>query len=225
VLHELAVPIVALRGSLDFAKHELASKDIRLSEDWIQEAWTCTEFMVQMIQNAEIIANRDLAQPAVNLGDIKLDEVAKSGAMQAMRLLPKEFSSNNMANLNDLKMIPSLRGDRELLTQLWFNLFWFSLRGSRKSKTEVLAEATEYGWRIFYRNHRPIAPSGGNPLVSTARIPEEVLMSKKSSAMTMALIVGREIMRQHGGEIEISETERLTQIILFFPERLFESRF
>ncbi len=148
VVHELQMPIVAVRGALDFASHELKSKGVALSEDWLADAWEWTDVMVRLLHNAQILAAHAAGGAAIRTAKLRFLPDVITPAMHAVSVFLRERGlTPSVVRFHNLDKIPPIFADKALLIQLFFNLLSNSLKyGGRDPRIEITSERSRGGW-------------------------------------------------------------------------------
>lgn len=225
VIHELQMPVVALRGTLDFASHELKEKGIALSEDWLGDAWRWTDLMVRLLQNAQIVAASQLGKSTVRFTKLLfLPDVIRPALNAASVLFQERQSSPTAVNLHNLESIPPLYADKNLLSQAVFNLVSNSLKyGGNDPRIEITAEETrEGGWSIKFQDWGIGVPTDDVPQIFSAGYRGRNASSQNVAGTGIGLFVAREIMGRHSATVELTNPRAPTEFTLSLPARLFK---
>lgn len=222
VIHELQVPVVALRGSLDFASRELKDRGVTMSEDWLGEAWQWTELMVSLLQNAQIVAASEMGKQTIRVSRLNFLKDIVNPAMRAVSVLFRERGiSQSAVAFRHLEILPPLYADKTMLHQLLFNLLSNALKyGGRDPRIEIAAEKEQGGWNIKFRDWGIGVPDAEAPNIFSGGYRGRNAVIQSASGIGMGLYVTREILRQHGGTIDLTQVQNPTEFTIFLPERL-----
>ncbi len=220
--HELRVPIVAIKGAIEFIIDTPGSKDF-FNQDYPGDIESWTELMTRVVDNADVYRYADKGELEIRPEKVFLLTNVIAPAIRQVRLLLKarDFSPRNITYIG-FENFPVLWLDRNRFQQIIFNLLSNSIKYAYDDPEnfEVEIEGTEKG-SYFYIYIRDWG-TGIEETTEMEEVFEEEFRGSKAVDMNvtgqgLGLWVVKQIIEKHEGEIRVSKSHLPTEIEIKLP--------
>jgi len=213
--HEVKNPLSGIRGAAQLLEQDVDAAGRELTQLICDE----TDRIVALVDRMEAFSDhRPVTREAVNIHEVleRVRKVAQSGFARHARLI-EEYDPS----------LPSVRGNRDLLVQVFLNLVKNAAEALPGSDGEIiLTTAYRHGLRLAVpggegRQHLPLMVSvtdnGGG-------IPEDLrpylfdpFVTTKRNGTGLGLALVAKVIGDHGGIIEFDSQPRRTVFRVFLP--------
>jgi len=213
--HEVKNPLSGIRGAAQLLEQDADAAGRELTQLICDE----TDRIVALVDRMEAFsAHRPIARDAVNIHELleRIRKVAQSGFARHVRLV-EEYDPS----------LPPVRGDRDLLVQVFLNLVKNAAEALPGSDGEIiLTTAYRQGLRLAapggrQRQHLPLMVSVTD---NGAGIPEDLrsrlfdpFVTTKRNGTGLGLALVAKVIGDHGGVIEFDSQPRRTVFRVFLP--------
>ena len=222
--HELKVPLVAIRGAIEFIERTPGVKDL-LDYDYPGDIWSWTDLMGRIIGNADVFRYATTGIQIKPVHTLILGDVIAPAIKQVSLLLGERgFSFKNIRYDNEtFKRFPKLWLDQNYFQQVFFNLLSNSIKYAFDNPDSFKVEI-DGDFRgeiiIWFRDWGP-----GIEIDMEEKIFEEDVRGKSAVDMYIAgqglgLWIVRQLMERHGGTIKVTNTQFPTEFCIRLPESL-----
>jgi two-component system nitrogen regulation sensor histidine kinase GlnL len=213
--HEVKNPLSGIRGAAQLLEQDADAAGRELTQLICDE----TDRIVALVDRMEAFSDhRPIEREAVNIHEVleRVRKVAQSGFARRLRLV-EEYDPS----------LPPVRGNRDLLVQVFLNLVKNAAEAVPGSDGEIiLTTAYRHGLRLAVpggegRQHLPLMVSVTD---NGAGIPEDlrpylfdpfVTTKRNGSGLGLALVA--KVIGDHGGVIEFDSRPRRTVFRVFLP--------
>jgi len=213
--HEVKNPLSGIRGAAQLLEQDADGTGRELTQLICDE----TDRIVALVDRMEAFSEqRPIAPAAVNIHELleRVRKVAQSGFARHVRLV-EEYDPS----------LPPVRGDRDLLVQVFLNLVKNAAEAVPGSDGEIiLTTAYRQGLRLAApggrgRQHLPLMVSVTD---NGAGIPEDLrphlfdpFVTTKRNGTGLGLALVAKVIGDHGGVIEFDSQPRRTVFRVFLP--------
>lgn len=225
LLHELQNPVVAIRCAIEFTRRELASKNVTLSPDYLDDAWHYSELLSTMLRNAALLRDADRPITPNRSRSISFLSGVLYPAIQSVELLLRKREQTRSAiTLHNVDVIPPLYVDPKQMHLVFYNLLSNAIKYSRGSdlRIQIAASATENSWLVAFRNWGiGIDPAESENLFREGFRGRKAL-SHDVTGNGLGLYVCRSILESHESEIHLTNSSNPTEFTISLPRSLAE---
>ena len=230
--HELKVPLVAIRGAIDFIERTPGIKKL-FDYDYPGDIESWCELMGRLIDNADAFrySNNPIEIKATKTSILR-DVIAP--AIRQVRLLLRErgFSPKNISYTKEqFQGFPNLWLDRNQFQQVLFNLlsnaikyadndpndFRVEIEGAQRYDTEFV---TGKAFVIWFRDWGPGIQEGMQNVIFDEGIRGEVAIMRDVTGQGLGLWVVQRVVERHGGTIEVTNLRSPTEFKISLPQSL-----
>ena len=213
--HEVKNPLSGIRGAAQLLEQDTDATGRELTQLICDE----TDRIVALVDRMEAFSeHRPIAREAVNIHELleRVRKVAQSGFARHVRLV-EEYDPS----------LPLVRGDRDLLVQVFLNLVKNAAEALPGSDGEIiLTTAYRQGLRLAApggreRQHLPLMVSVAD---NGEGIPEDLrshlfdpFVTTKRNGTGLGLALVAKVIGDHGGVIEFDSQPRRTVFRVFLP--------
>ena len=213
--HEVKNPLSGIRGAAQLLEQDTDATGRELTQLICDE----TDRIVALVDRMEAFSeHRPIAREAVNIHELleRVRKVAQSGFARHVRLV-EEYDPS----------LPLVRGDRDLLVQVFLNLVKNAAEALPGSDGEIiLTTAYRQGLRLAApggreRQHLPLMVSVAD---NGEGIPEDLrshlfdpFVTTKRNGTGLGLALVAKVIGEHGGVIEFDSQPRRTVFRVFLP--------
>ena len=213
--HEVKNPLSGIRGAAQLLEHDADAAGRELTQLICDE----TDRIVALVDRMEAFSDdRPIEREAVNIHELleRVRKVAQSGFARHVRLV-EEYDPS----------LPPVRGNRDLLVQVFLNLVKNAVEALPGSDGEIiLTTAYRHGLRLAVpggegRQHLPLMVSVTD---NGAGIPEDLrphlfdpFVTTKRNGTGLGLALVAKVIGDHGGVIEFDSQPRRTVFRVFLP--------
>ncbi len=227
ISHELNAPLTAVRANLEYLRRNrrnLSDEDIdRDLEDMV----TDTQLLYYQVQKLEYIfagAVAEVTKP-LHIEPVRLfsDVIFKTinqlrGLVRDHGLDPKKISCSE----RDIHKLKPLNVDKSKISQVIFNLFMNAVKYAESPETfqiQISAEEEKDNYVIKFRDWGIGIPKEFEERVFDERF-RAPIAAKRIRGSGLGLTIARQIMREHGGDLRLSNHVKPTEFQLIFPKSL-----
>ena len=213
--HEVKNPLSGIRGAAQLLEQDADAAGRELTQLICDE----TDRIVALVDRMEAFSDhRPIEREAVNIHEVleRVRKVAQSGFARHLRLV-EEYDPS----------LPSVRGNRDLLVQVFLNLVKNAAEALLNADGEIiLTTAYRQGLRLAVpggegRQHLPLVVSVTD---NGAGIPEDLrpylfdpFVTTKRHGTGLGLALVAKVIGDHGGVIEFDSQPRRTVFRVFLP--------
>jgi sugar phosphate isomerase/epimerase/signal transduction histidine kinase len=226
VTHELKMPLVGVNSQLDFIEAESADKGVKFSEDWIGEARDSTRLMGALVENAEVMLQQlDSQFPPEKWSRLWMLSDVVAPIVDQMAAFLKRFGLSRRAiTYSDFKSIPKLSVKANSIRQVMFNLISNAIKYRHKDRSgfaiHIDDEATPTHFLIHVRDWGPGVDRSEAEMIFEWGRRGLAAHRYDVSGNGFGLALSRQIMREHGGDLVLSQVSLPTVFTLQLPRKL-----
>ncbi len=228
--HELKTPIVGVDAQLDFIEAE--ASDVRFSEDWIKEARDNTRLMSLLVENAEAMIRSMIRvaapvtpeEPSVRvylMRDIVAPVVDQMSAQLRRHGLPKP---KQCIFYDDFQRIPPLWVKAGAIRQVFYNLLSnaikYRYRDPSAFRVEIHSDEDPSSYLVHFCNYGPGVDPKDAERIFAMGVRGSDSYKYDVTGQGFGLSISRQILREHGGDLELTGLTMPTVFTLRFPRRL-----
>lgn len=219
--HELKAPIVAIRGAAQSLKKSFGTPDQYI---YFNDIWSYAELMRRLLVNADLFRlSADTIPIRANKILLKSDVIAPAVNQLRQLLSDRDFSKRHIV-YKGFENIPHLYLDRNQFQQVTFNLLANAIKhcfnDPNSFQVEIIGEARHDEFVLRYRDWGPgIKPEFREAIfIQGYRTPEAI--QRNVTGQGVGLWVVSEIVKGHGGRIELTKFRYPTEFSIFLPKYL-----
>lgn len=227
LVHELGVPLVAVRGAIDemWTTREVRAFFRRTFDyDYLGDIRSWSELMARLVDNAE------LYQEGVTRG-IRLrvrptllrKQVIAPAVRRVERLLRNRgFSQDNITrgSFN----FPALYVDQNLFQQVVFNLLSNAIKhcfaDPSSFQVEIGGEERDAEFQLWFRDWGPGIEEGMEEVIFLEGVRGPHAEERDVAGQGLGLWLVRQVVEAHGGRISVTHLKNPTEFRVFLPESL-----
>jgi sugar phosphate isomerase/epimerase/signal transduction histidine kinase len=224
--HELKTPIGGINAQLDFTEAEAEQQRVRFSENWIKEARDNVTLMAGLVENAES-AIRTMRQTPVDepySQVLLMRDIIIPAMDQMMPQLRRHGLPHKSITYQGLKVIPPLYVKRSAIRQVVYNLLSNSIKYRYRDRSvfsvEIVPEAAAEGYLVHFRDWGPGVDAKEAEVIFSLGVRGSDAHRYDVAGQGYGLYISRQIMRDHGGDLWLSNAHQPTVFTLLFPSKL-----
>jgi signal transduction histidine kinase len=226
ITHEFQVPLIAIRGAIDFMHHALIEKGHHprdfFGQDYLSDVLDWSRLMGRLAHNARLFAalpgKLDVRQSRTLL---KADVVAPA-VKQVDPLLKERGFPPSSISFGDFADLPALHIDRNQFQQVFFNLLSNSIKYSDRSNFKVRVDGGEIGstFVIWFEDWGQGIDEGMEEMIFHPGFREEKAIRRDATGQGIGLTVVRAIVEAHGGTVNLKSLRKPTTFEIVLPVEL-----
>ncbi len=217
VAHEIGNPLNSLNIHLQLVERRLRKAAPELYESQFHELLQIAKSEVDRLDFtiAQFLKAIRPTKPALERHDI--NELLR----ESVRFLDMEFSNRKIAVKLELRSnIPPMMLDANQLKQAFYNIIRNAMQAmSTKGNLTIRSDMTDYEVLITFTDDGP-----GISAEAMARVFEPYFTTKKTGT-GLGLLIVRRVVREHGGELELTSKPKGTRMVVRLPRSMRTPRF
>jgi len=223
ITHELQVPLVAIRGAVDFMRRALDEKGEKpkefFGEDYLSDVLDWSLLMGRLVHNSKVFATApgklDLQRTRTFL---KADVVAPA-VKQVHPLLRERNLSPSAIVYGDFAELPPLYIDRNQFQQVFFNLLSNSIKYSERGNFRVRIDGGCIGstYTIWFEDWGQGIGDGMEEMIFHPGFREKQAIRTDATGQGIGLTVVRAIVEAHGGTVSVTNLYKPTKFEIVLP--------
>ena len=229
--HELKVPVVAVRGALEFMERTPGSKKF-FDYDYIGDIFSWTDLMGQLIDKADATrySNKDLQ---IQLKRVNILRDVTGPSIRQVGLLLKERGFNPGQITYNYKRsfdnFPQLWLDRKAFSQVMFNLLSNAIKYAYDDPEafhiDIEGRWDAMGAEIFFRDSGPGIESDIKEFIFERGFRGKDAHLRDVAGQGLGLWIVRQIINAHGGTLELTNLKYPTEFTIRLPYSLVSQSF
>ncbi len=222
--HELKVPLTVIRGAAEFIDRETKSKDFKFSYPYPQNIFSWHDLACRLLNNVDFFRySVEGLRLRIECLYLFAEVFAPARSQVGPLMRERGFSTWNIKD-DGFKAIPRIWIDRNQFQQVFFNLISNSIKYAyndpKAFQVEVVTQATPTGYEILFRDWGPGIPEGYEEIIFQENIRGPNAEQANVSGDGLGLWVVDEIIKSHGGNIQVSSRMQPTEFRIWLPRKI-----
>ncbi len=225
LLHELQMPVVAIRAAIEFARAEITKRNIKLDHDHLADAWHYSELLGTILRNAAILRDADRTITPNRSYKVSFLAGVLYPAIQIVEpLLRDRGKARSAITLDNVDVIPPLYIDQQQMQLVFYNLLANAIKYSppRDVRIRISASATEDGWTVSVQDWGMGIDQTEAEHVFQMGFRGRRGMSQVVSGSGLGLYISRSILVSHGCTLQLASSQKPTEFRIILPKGLTE---
>lgn len=224
--HELKVPLVAIRGATQMMIKETRARSYKYEYDYFKDIWSWSELMGRLLSGSDILAaifsNMTLNQSSAFI----FKDIMAPAIRQVQLLLEERDFSNDNIKVNNYEKIPRLWLDINYFQQVIFNLLSNAIKFAYKDQEifTIAIDCDDDGdkYVIKFRDWGKGIQNDVKEMIFMEGYRGAGATDDNVIGQGFGLWIAREIIRAHGGCIEVTNLKFPTEFSIYLPYDLKE---
>jgi signal transduction histidine kinase len=225
LLHELQMPVVAMRASIEFAREEIAKQNIKLQHHYLDDAWHYSELLGTIIRNAAILRDADRPITSDRIERVSFLAGVIYPAIQSVEpLLRERLETRSAIALNNVDTIPPLYIDRQQMQLVFYNLLTNAIKYSQPHDVHIniAASVDVDGWTVSIADWGIGIDQNEAEDIFKMGYRGRRGLSQVVSGSGVGLYITKSILTSHECAFKLVSSNNPTEFRIYFPKRLAE---
>ncbi|ACB86449.1 ATP-binding protein [Natranaerobius thermophilus] len=229
VSHELRTPLTSVKSYVETLL-DGAHKDDEIAPRFLKVVQQETDRMVTMVKDLLVLSQLDRKEPIIECRDINFMDVLDR-SISAIESLTKDqkielhldyksLEGEYIDVFNEKPEFIRISGDSDKLTQVFTNILENAIKYSPSGEwIQITVEDYYENIKISVKDNGMGIPAEDLPRIFERFYRVEKARSRARGGSGLGLAISREIIRNHGGDINVSSQEgRGTEVIVYLPK-------
>lgn len=228
MIHELKMPLTAIRGAADVLAQEAQRRSIQFAHDYVGDIASWLDLLQQQIRNVDFYRYRiggreDLLRPVRKRVMMLRDVVAPARRHIKSMLDERGFPADRIKD-DGFYHLPALYLDRAMFQQVFFNLLGNAIKycysDPKSFSVYMWTERDAHDYLIHFEDRGMGIPKGYESVIFEPYVRGPGMERYNVSGDGLGLWVVRQIVEAHGGRVEVTSPSQPTRITISLPNGL-----
>ena len=217
--HELTVPLVAIRGAVEFMQ-KTKGIDSFFDHDYAGDIWAWSELMKGLLDNLDLVRfNETITLRAKRTYLLK--EIVSPAVKQVEMILRERHFSSKRISRGYFTKIPQLWIDQTLFHRVFFNLLSNAIKYCYKDpssfRVEIEGDWTGAGYQIYFRDWGPGIDPGMEEEIFHEAVRGPNAIYNDVAGQGLGLWFVQRIIEAHNGKVTLTSNHLPTEFTIYLP--------
>jgi signal transduction histidine kinase len=222
ILHELKVPLIAIRGATQLLEKELSQRELQTRYDYLGDISSWCQLMARLLDNTQLSCQSGSLEMSFDVEATMVYANILIPIIRQSRLLmeARGFRQSRIITLG-FDHLPPVFIDRNKMQQVFFNLLNNAIKYAEDDpeafRVEIEAQQLQEHFLITFRDWGIGIPEGFENAIFEEGVRAPNAIRKDVSGCGLGLWVVQNIVAAHGGTVSVSSLRQPTTFTIQLP--------
>jgi signal transduction histidine kinase/sugar phosphate isomerase/epimerase len=227
-IHEIKMPLTAIRGAVQVMEEEIKSKHIRYNYDYIEDINSWLRLQEQQIRRIDfyrykISGREEKLEPVIGPVWMLRDVLAPAKRHIEILLQERHYDRRRISD-DGLFHIPQLYIDKAMFQQIFFNLLGnavkYCFKDPKSFQVNIRSKREGNHLLIIFDDHGRGIPEGYEKVIFEPYVRGPGADRFNVSGDGLGLWIVKDLVEAHGGSVSVTHRAQPTQITIKLPNEL-----